>query len=89
MLEVLLEKSISPSGPETGSARCIRKASSLGPKILISCFWRSHALPIFGPKELVVVLVRRNMCIRPVISPDRFKTTVAIIDVLKSPPEIT
>ena len=70
-------------GPGTGSIKWLWNANSLGPQILISCFF--WFLELLGANEVVAVFARRNNCSRPLINPDRFTTTVAIMESLRSP----
>lgn len=70
-------------GPGTGSTIWLLNTNSLGPQILISCFFWSLAL--LGANDVVAVFARRNNCRRPLINPDRLTTTVAIMANLISP----
>ncbi len=86
LLPRLSMSSLAVRGPVTGCVKCACITNSLGPNILMSCFGRSHFFPTaFGANEVVAVFDRRKSCRRPLISPDRFSTTVAIIASLISP----
>jgi hypothetical protein len=71
-------------GPVTGSSRWLRIPNSFGPKIRMWCF-RSHSRPCFAPKDVATVFDLRKSCNNPVINPDKFRTTVAIIASLRFP----
>lgn len=68
-------------GPDNGCKMCPPNPRSLGPHILISCFFPLQPGVPFGRKDVVAVFARRNSCKAPVMSPTRFRTTVAIIAV--------
>lgn len=68
-------------GPETGCNICLPNPRSFGLHIFIS-----YPLPLqpgvpFGRKEVAPFFERRNRCKRALIKPERFRTTVAIIEV--------
>lgn len=84
--ERLNRLSLAVRGPVTGLVKCACIANSFGPNILISCLGWAHFFPaVFGANDVVAVLDRKNSCSRPLINPDRFKTTVAIMASLISP----
>lgn len=68
-------------GPDNGCKMCPPNPRSLGPHILISCFFPLQPGVPFGRKDVVAVFARRNSCKAPVMRPTRFKTTVAIMAV--------
>lgn len=68
-------------GPDNGCKMCPPNPRSLGPHILISCFFPLQPGVPFGRKDVVAVFARRNSCKTPVMRPTRFKTTVAIMAV--------
>lgn len=68
-------------GPDNGCKMCPPNPRSLGPHILISCFFPLQPGVPFGRKDVVAVFARRNSCNVPVMRPTRFKTTVAIMAV--------
>lgn len=69
-------------GPDNGCKICPPNPRSLGPHILISCFFPLQPGVPFGRKDVVAVFARRNSCKTPVMRPTRFKTTVAIMAVI-------
>jgi hypothetical protein len=72
---------------DSGDASCLLKARSLKDDIAASFLARRHGPTDFISKAIVEVLDRRSIFRRPPINPDKFRTTVAIIDNLIFPCE--
>jgi hypothetical protein len=70
---------------DNGDTSCLLNARSLKDVIPTSCLSRPQGGTVLISKEIVAVLDLRNNWRRPLVNPDKLRTTVAIIDNLTSP----
>lgn len=77
-------KSATAACPGRGDFNCWLYARSLQGDIPPSCFSRAQ---VFISNEIDAVLDLRNICRSPAISPDKLRTTVAIIERFMFPSE--